>query len=369
MTEEFMEEVLIGFGDVIDRIVCTPVGSSPTMRYGRDGTPINRYKWMSVYDETRKKYGRPLTLLAAEKLKERVKEGDYVFITTNSVEMDGPPGAAALARAVIVGLKAVPVIFSDHEEDTKYEKCITDTCIGAHLIPVKEPRLLYEGTWSPYTVLIKRWPPMSVASVKAESKKIIDEFNPKAIITVESVSCNKKGVRHGAMGESINPTGDPKQEIVRWNELLDEANQRGILTIATGDNGNEAGFGTIEDILKKHHKSCAMCICGCKGGIVSGSKADIVIPGQSSNWASYGIEACLARILEKPEVMHDEYSENRILLNCANAGIPDGASAMVTPSTDGSSHEAGIYTIGQLRQTVFMNFVHTIREPRLKPHK
>ena len=99
-------------------------------------------------------------------------------------------------------------------------------------------------------------------------------------------------------------------------------------------------------------------------GIVSASKADIVIPGNSSNWACYGIEACLAKILNKPEVMHDEYTHNRMLLNCANVGIPDGATAMYTPTTDGSSHEACIYTVGQLRQTVEMSFVELVRESR-----
>ncbi|UCH01841.1 MAG: DUF4392 domain-containing protein, partial [Candidatus Bathyarchaeota archaeon] len=139
---------------------------------------------------------------------------------------------------------------------------------------------------------------------------------------------------------------------------------RGILTIATGDNGNECGFGTIEAILKNHHEFCAECGCPCGEGIVSASKADIVIPANSSNWACYGIEACLARILRNPKVMHNEYTENRILLNCANAGIPDGATAMCTPTLDGASHETCIYTIGQLRQTVLMSFIELVRESR-----
>ena len=362
--EELKEVILVGFGDVIDRISCTPVGSSPIGRKGRNGPFKNRYAWINVYDDTRKRFGRPLTLLAAEKIKENVGEGDYVFILTNSGEMDGPPGAAALARALIIGLKAVPVILTSYEKNTNSEKCLPQTCIGAEIIPVTNPNQLYEGNQSPNTVLILNWPAKSVAGAIEESKKILDEFKPKAVITVEAVSHNKKGVRHGSYGDTRKTSGNPEEEDVRWNQLLDVANERKILTIATGDNGNEAGFGTIEDILKKHHKFCADCGCPCGGGIVSASKADIVIPGQSSNWAAYGIEACLAKILDKLEVMHDEDTEKRILLNCSNAGIPDGSTARVTPTTDGSSHKSGIYTVGQLRETIKMSSMIVVREPR-----
>ena len=92
--------------------------------------------------------------------------------------------------------------------------------------------------------------------------------------------------------------------------------------------------------------------------------ADIVIPVSSSNRACYGIEVCLARLLRKPEVMHDERTHERILVNCTNAGIPDGASAMCTPTTDGYSHEACIYAVGQLRQTVTMSLTELVRESR-----
>lgn len=360
MTPEFKDQVLVGFGDVIDRIVCTTVGSTSVMRRGRDNDkPMNRYQWMKVYDDTREKYGRPLTLLAAEKLMEVVGESDYVFIVSNSFEMDGPPGAAAMARAVIVGMDAIPVILTNYEPDTKQERCMPATCIGAQLNPVYKREELSRR----YTVLIHKWPNMSVSEAIEESKRILDEYNPKAIVTVEAVSHNKVFVRHGAMGGARKP-GDPEEKVNRWNQLLDVANERGILTIATGDNGNECGFGTIEDICKEHHSSCAMCACPCGEGIVSAAKADIVIPGQSSNWAAYGIEACMAFILGNPEVMHDEYTENQILLGCALEGIPDGASTAVTPTTDGSSHKAGIYTVGQLRETVKMASKETVREPR-----
>ena len=204
---------------------------------------------------------------------------------------------------------------------------------------------------------------MSVARAEEESGKLLDELDPRAVVTVEATSCNRKGIRHGALGGPRN-SGDPDEEIVRWNELLDAANDRGTLTIATGDNGNECGFATIEDILVRHHEFCADCGCPCGGGIVSASGADVIIPANSSNWACYGISASLAKIMGRPEVMHDEYTHNRILLNCANVGIPDGASAMCTPTTDGASHEACVYTVGQLRQTVLMSSVELVRESR-----
>ena len=97
---------------------------------------------------------------------------------------------------------------------------------------------------------------------------------------------------------------------------------------------------------------------------MSASKADIVVPAHTSNWGAYGIEACLARLLADAYLMHDEYTEDRILLNCANLGIPDGASEMCTPTTDGSSHDTGILIVGLLRETVEMSFRELVRGSR-----
>jgi len=357
------EDLLVGFGDIIDRIMATPMGTAPVIRKGRDGLVKLRYTWMRVYDETREKYGRPLTLLAAERLIESVGRGDHVLIVTNSHEMDGPPGAAAIARSLVVGLNAIPVIVTDYHEGTKFAKAVPQACIGAQLIPVTDPEDLKGSIWTPYTVLVHRWSEMTVPEAKEAARKLMEDYDPKAVITVEAVSCNKEGVNHGALGGPRN-SGDPDEPFVRFNEILDAANEAGVLTIATGDNGNECGFFTIDDILKRHHEFCKDCGCPCGGGIVSASSAEIVIPGNSSNWACYGIGACLARLLGNPEVLHDEYTHNRILLNCANVGIPDGATAMATPTTDGASHEACIYALGMMRQTVLMSFVELVRESR-----
>ncbi|MFP3952345.1 MAG: glutamate cyclase domain-containing protein [Candidatus Bathyarchaeia archaeon] len=360
MTEE---DLLNGFGDVVDRLVTTPVGTFPVLRKGRDGPPKLRYTWMKVYNETRDLYGRPLCLLSAEELVKRVSPGDHVLILTNSHEMDGPPGAAALARALLVGLRAVPVIMANFKEGTKFERALTQSCTGAQIIPVRKRDELTGSIWTPYTTWIYNWPKMSVKKAREESKMIIDELDPKAVITVEATSCNVKGIRHGALGGPRNE-GNPEEVIVRWNEILETAKDSGVLTIATGDNGNECGFATIEEILKRHHEYCRDCGCPCGSGIISAAGAEIVIPANSSNWAAYGIEACLAHILDKPEVMHNEYTHNRMLLNCANEGIPDGATAMATPTTDGASHDACIRVVGLLKETVSMASREIVREMR-----
>jgi len=357
------EQFIVGFGDIIDRLVATPFGTAAILRKGWNGPAKLRYTWMKVYNGTREKYGRPLTLLAAERLLEKVDRGDHVLIVTNSHEMDGPPGAAAIARSLVVGLGAIPVIVTDYVEGTKFEQVVPQSCIGAQLIPVTDPAELKGSIWTPYTVLVHRWPKMTVPQAEEAAEKLMRDFNPKAVITVEAVSCNKVGIKHGALGGPRN-SGDSGELFVRFNEILFTAKKYGVLTIATGDNGNECGFASIEDILKEHHEFCKDCGCPCGEGIISAADADIVIPANSSNWACYGIGACLARLLEKPEVLHNDYTHNRILLNCANVGIPDGATAMCTPTTDGASHEACISLIRMLGETVRMSMKELIRESR-----
>jgi hypothetical protein len=214
LLSEFDEQLIVGFGDIVDRIVSTPVGTAPIIRKGRGGPAKLRYSWMRVYDETRERQGRPLTLLAAERLREEVGKGDYVLIVTNSHEMDGPPGAAALARSLVLGLGAIPVIVVNYEEGTKFERTLPESCIGAQLIPVTDPKQLSGSIWTPYTVLIHRWPAISVARAEEESERLLDELDPRAVVTVEATSCNKKGIRHGALGGPRN-SGDPDEEIVR----------------------------------------------------------------------------------------------------------------------------------------------------------
>ena len=45
---ELDERLLVGFGDVVDRIVATPSGTAAVLRKGRGGPVKERYSWMKV---------------------------------------------------------------------------------------------------------------------------------------------------------------------------------------------------------------------------------------------------------------------------------------------------------------------------------
>ena len=47
---------------------------------------------------------------------------------------------------------------------------------------------------------------------------------------------------------------------------------------------------------------------------------DIVLPVMMSNWGCYGIEAALAYLIKKPEIIHTPAQEERMLRHCLDAG-------------------------------------------------
>src|SRR5260370_17265052 len=113
-----------------------------------------------LYEAARKKQGKPLTWLAAKLLMDKVKKGDYVFVVTGAGtppglpagETDGPPGAAAIARAIEIGLGAKPVLISE----ARNMPAVTKSTEAAGVAVVdealfKQPRSCPPATDSPPT--------------------------------------------------------------------------------------------------------------------------------------------------------------------------------------------------------------------------
>ena len=126
-------------------------------------------------------------------------ERDFIGYGLRPAPIEWPEGARIAVSLVV-----------NYEEGTRFERSVPQSCIGAQLIPVTDPDHLKGSIWTPYTVLVHRWPAMSVSDAMEASERLLDRFKPAAVITVEAVSVNKRGVRHGAMGVPGSP-GVPRQ--------------------------------------------------------------------------------------------------------------------------------------------------------------
>lgn len=289
-------------GEAIDKIC--------TIEAKNRGMPTNILAPM--YEAARKLTGgRPISMVAAEKLVEAVGKNDTVLVLTGAGlkpilpegENDGPPGAAAIARALYKGLGAVPVYV--HEKHHTRPIVASSHALGLMVKEYSEAKDYHLGAAMEFA-------PPQQDGVESWVKDVFERFNPKAIIATERIGPGKDGKLHSATGMPLSDFDPTPGAVVDIAQLVEEANKRGILTIGIGDHGNEVGFGAIYDTVVK-----AMP----KGDVLATTTAtDIIFPVMMSNWGCYGIEAALAFLLKKPELVHTPAQEERMLRDCLAAG-------------------------------------------------
>lgn len=308
-------------GEYIDRLVTVEM---------RPGNKPVRGTIRQLYDFTRQKLGvESLTLLAAQKIIENVKKSDNVFIVTGWAtipvlphgETDGPLGVASLARAINLGLDAKPLfVLAERDVDSvKYSVKAAGLQIESYEIATQAR---YAATIIPY--------PYDEEEAKKAAKELLDEYNPKVVFSFETPGPNIKGEFHNLAG--FNRTA----QLPKFQYLFDEANSRGILTIAGLDGGNEIGSGVLEEEVRRIMPYGNVCQCPCQAGNACCVKTDVAIPATTSNWAAYGVSAMLGFLLKKPELLQDADTEKRMLEACVMAGAADGGTYRPTLTVDGT---------------------------------
>lgn len=331
------KESIERIGINVDRLITTDVN-------GRG--MINK-----LYPIALEMHKRPLTLVSAEKILEKTKDGDFVFIITGLTipdillpETDGPPGSAALARALDVGLKAKTVFVINEP----FVDVMNATARGAGLnvIPLERLKEVKRG------VSVTSLP---VEDDKAEeaASKLISEFQPKAMISIEMRGPNEKGVYHSVLGI------DMSQYEGKVDHLFTKAKEKVILTMGIGDGcGHEIGFGSLKEQLKQiepWHEVMQLwwkCLCPCGAGIIDNTDVDVFISAAVSNWGAYGTAACLSALLEKKEVLHNREVEFRMLRRCADEGAVDGIFNVPQPTVDGISGDVNASIVQILHEIV-----------------
>ncbi len=292
--------------------------------------------------------GRPLSLLAAEKIIEQVKSGDNVIVMTGMGmlpgmpygETDGPAGVASIARAVSYGLGALPIVMTETRDMEPVKQTVK--AAGLILLDYEEGKITNQGA-----ATVEPFPYQDAAESQKHAAIIMEKYAPKAVVAIEMLGPNKKGVKHWSSGLPA----EKHEKTCGLEHIFYEAHKRGILTIACIDQGNEMGSGTIEETIRKIIPYGDACRCPCGAGVACAVKSDIVFPAAISNWGAYAIVAMMALLLKKPSILQDEETERRMLEACIMAGSTDGLVGGPHMSVDG---------VGLKSQQGFVNMLHTI---------
>jgi D-glutamate cyclase len=306
-----------------------------------------------IYPHFRTHYGAPLSLLAAQRLQATVRPGDLVLIATgwlnrpyisrSVAESDGPTGAAALARAVQIGLGAVPVLLVEDELVPAMRSVMH--AIGLKCLELDEahasgdPDVLLHGA----AVLGH---PTDQAAAHSLADRVLNDYPVGAFVAIEKGGVNANGRVHMSQGRECTATVAPTRE------LIVGCRDRGLATVGIGDGGNEVGMGNAGGSLRAVLPYGEDCGCGCGGGVVPAIETDVVFPVTVSNWGGYGISAALAVLLDRPDVLHDERAERRMLQACSQWGLIDGVTGFTEPTSDGLDEEIHLAVVTLLRTLV-----------------
>jgi hypothetical protein len=270
--------------------------------------------------------GPPLTLRAAQALLSSVQPGSTVLLLTGAGgppvlpqgEVDGPLGAAALARVLRFACGANVVFLAEE----RVEAPLRAACEASGL------RFLQSD--DPDTESSVRFVPMPTddEGSRGQAQELLAK-GPAAVVAIEKLSPNSIGVTHSSTGLRYPDFhGNPQH-------LMDGARDRGILTIGIGDGGNEAGFGVIRATVREVMPAGAVCFCDCGGGTAAATEADLLIVAAISDWGAYGVAAMMCWLLGTPEALVTSNDVERMLIDVVRAGAYDGCHARPILADDG----------------------------------
>jgi hypothetical protein len=267
-------------GEAVDRLI--------TIEAKNHGMPHGILPPM--YDAARKAAGnQPVTMAAAKGLQKALGKGDVVFIMTGAgYEPTMPKGESDVNEEC----HADPIVASSE-------------AAGLMVKPFEQARDRHLGAAIENA-------PNDQSKIKGWIADIYAKYKPKAVVAAERLGAGADGNVHTATGLPLTGPKSKFQGCIDIGGVVTEANKRKIFSVGIGDHGNELGFGTIYNtVVKTMPKGKALATV---------VKTDVVIPAMMSNWGCYGIEACLAYLLKKPQLIHSPEMEKRIVQACLDAG-------------------------------------------------
>ena len=218
-------------------------------------------------------------------------------------ETDGPPGVAILAHKLIqLGIEVT---------------CVTDG-VNAPIL-----RSSLEAIGAPTDIV--RVFDASPDTAPAQARELIQDFGPDAVMAVELPGRNGQGDKRNMRGVLLNAFSG------EGDQILIEAGDGGILTLAVGDGGNEAGMGPVAGLIPPAMNGEDMA------SIVH---SDVLVTASVSNWGAIAVAAALAKSMGREDVIPTPDEYRAALTASADAGAVDGVTREQVPSADGFTVEA-----------------------------
>ena len=304
----------------------------------------------ALFEAARTLQGGSLVGAAAEALL-AVPEGGTVVLTTGSVsrawitpelgENDGPSGAAAIARALVLARNVTCVMLC---EETLLP-AIRNVCQAAGLFPVTfAEAAIAKADQSLATIVMLPFATEDEAGA-AQAIELLDELKPDLLFSTERVGRNEFGVYHSMRGI------DYGMGRARVDLLFDEAASRGIPVVAVGDGGNEIGMGKVAGHVAAHVPYGDACQCGCGGGIGAVTGCDVLVTAACSNWGCTAIAAAMAARTGDPRLLHTPERESLLLQTMVANGLINSTHGLIDDSVDGFPRDSHL-AVAELCRTI-----------------
>jgi len=305
--------------DRLDRLIALDVGN-------RGIEPL--------YTAARAQSTEALTGKAAQMLLD-VPQGGRVIATTGSVsrawisgaigENDGPSGAAAVIRALVLARRAMIVVLIEEALIPAMSRVLE----AAGLSVVDRPaarRAAEDGSMA--CVALEPFPLTDEEGSEA-AEAILDDIKPELLFSTERAGRNEKGIYYNMRGR------DYGMKRARIDMVFDAALVRGIPTLAVGDGGNEIGMGNVAEAVARSIPFGAQGDCPCGGGIGAVSRTSHLVVAGVSNWGCTAIAAAMAAVTGDKRLLHSPEAEDRLLEVMTAEGLINSAHGIIDPHVDG----------------------------------
>ncbi len=212
-------------------------------------------------------------------------------------ETDGPPGALAVADALVRLGKSVVLLTDDFSAGLLEAGA---SASGSH------PRIVT----------------MNLPQERADAAidELVASYSPTHVLAIERPGNACDGHRYSMRGEMLDDL------VASADRLLAPPGTRHYTTLAIGDGGNELGLGGLREQL------CGRINHG--DLIFSVTAADHVIAAGISNWGAYALTAALS-LLSGQLLIRAPGHERAVLDAIVRAGAVDGCTRRREPSVDG----------------------------------